>query len=114
MKEVLWDFRFEWLNQFDVPWSICGDLNDFAAPSEHKGKKKQSLTCCLKFQENLNICGLFGLGFTGPCFTWTNCLKGLENVKVRLDRCLANPIWKETFPDALVNHLPRTHSDFVS
>ncbi|GAV58997.1 Exo_endo_phos domain-containing protein [Cephalotus follicularis] len=111
MREILWGSMFEWSNQFDISWLVMSDLNDFAIPSEHKGKKKPSLTRCLKFQENLNRCGLIDLGFNGPCFTWTNCRKGLENVQVRLDRCLANPSWKEFFPEALLNHLPRTHSD---
>lgn len=44
-------------------------------------------------------------------FTLYNKRKGLARVQERLDRVLANSDWCILFPDAMVQHLPRLHSD---
>ncbi|KAG8490242.1 hypothetical protein CXB51_015567 [Gossypium anomalum] len=45
------------------------------------------------------------LGFSGPAFTWQR-----GSTYVRLDRALANDEWMATFPQSLVQHLPRIKS----
>ncbi|GAV83645.1 hypothetical protein CFOL_v3_27091, partial [Cephalotus follicularis] len=48
-------------------------------------------------------CNFLDLGFSGPHFTWMNYS--------RLDKFMSNTSWKETFPNARVVHVTRTHSD---
>lgn len=66
---------------------------------------------CLQFNEVINSCNLIDLGFKGPSSTWTNNREGPSHIRERLDRVLANMQWKLLFPEAMVSHLPRTHSD---
>ena len=51
------------------------------------------------------------LGFSGPKFTWTNKRELGGLIQCRLDRCWANPSWKNSFPEANVTHLARVNSD---
>jgi hypothetical protein len=52
------------------------------------------------FQSALEDYELTDLGFKGPKYTWTNCCEGLEFIKERLDRGVANPGWRDIFPEA--------------
>lgn len=54
---------------------------------------------------------MIDLGFSGPRFTWSNLRPALGHVKERLDRALSNADWRLLFPEAIVQHLPRTYSD---
>lgn len=65
----------------------------------------------IKFNNNLNKCGLIDLGSSGPKLTCTNGQKGLGNALFRLDRAIANASWIEAFPEAIVRTLPRLYSD---
>lgn len=42
----------------------------------------------------------YNLFTSGPKFTWTNKRRGMDNVKERLDRFLANDEWRKVFPNA--------------
>ncbi|GAV57899.1 hypothetical protein CFOL_v3_01435, partial [Cephalotus follicularis] len=106
-----WDSLAEWNLQFQLPWLIASDFNDYANLYEHKSIWPTSLARCTKFQYNINRCNLLDLGFSGSPFTGTNCRKGLDKVSARLDRFMSSTSWKETFPNAIVVHLTRTHSD---
>jgi hypothetical protein len=54
------------------------------------------------FQGTLEACGLSDLGFKGPKYTWSNCQEGLDLIKERLDRVVANRSWCEFFREAEV------------
>jgi hypothetical protein len=54
---------------------------------------------------------MIDLGFSGPKYTWSNCHDMSSLIMERLDRVLMNPDWRILFPEALVTHLTRTHSD---
>jgi hypothetical protein len=51
------------------------------------------------------------LGFTGPKFTWTNRQEADSNVRVRLDRAVANGGFSRMFEDCSVENLITTSSD---
>ncbi|KAL8461808.1 hypothetical protein ACS0TY_033056 [Phlomoides rotata] len=63
------------------------------------------------FRLTLTDLNLQDLGSTGNDFTWTNGQMGQDNIQVRLDRALANSLWRLWFSDARVLHLPRYKSD---
>lgn len=89
---------------------IIGDFNDYLSANEKCG----GYFCearCLRFSNNLDRCGLLDLGASGPKFTWHGQRSGASQIKVRLDRALANMAWRVKFADARVQVLPRTHSD---
>jgi hypothetical protein len=52
------------------------------------------------------------LGFTGLPFTYDNGREGDTNVKVRLDRAVADTNWRDLFGDAILHHLVSSRSDY--
>ncbi|KAL4272884.1 hypothetical protein GQ457_13G009590 [Hibiscus cannabinus] len=61
---------------------------------------------CSRFNEFLFYSVLVDLGFVGPQFTWRR-----GSLFQRLDRCLGNMAWCNSFPDSAVHHLLRLGSD---
>ena len=50
-------------------------------------------------------------GFSGAKFTWCNKRWGKGCIKERLDRGVANSMWRTSFPRASVSHLGAVNSD---
>jgi hypothetical protein len=74
----------------DLPWFLVGDFNEAIWQHEH-------LLVCLRpesqmslFRDAILLCELKDLGFSGLPFTYDNRRSGRANVKVRLDRALAD------------------------
>jgi hypothetical protein len=63
------------------------------------------------FREALNDCNLVDLGFVGLPFTYDNGRRGDVNVRVRLDRAVADAAWRDLFGDATLHHLVSSRSD---
>ena len=84
--------------------SVCGRKSIFL---ERVEIKKQMFD----FREILSHCDLHDLGFLGAPWTFDNGQDGDRNVKVRLDRAVANPEWMNIFPNNQVNHIVSTASD---
>lgn len=51
----------------------------------------------IAFQQTIEHCELSDLGYQGPKFTWKNCRDGMDFIKERLDRGLANIEWRNLF-----------------
>ncbi|KAI5329451.1 hypothetical protein L3X38_028848 [Prunus dulcis] len=65
------------------------------------------------FREALEDCGLTTIGFKGYKFTWSNRWQGDGNVKLRLDRMVANGDFFRTFPEVTTHHLNSIVSDHL-
>jgi hypothetical protein len=63
------------------------------------------------FREALSDCDLVDLGFTGLPFTYDNGRSGAANVKVRLDRAVADTSWRDLFGEASLRHLVSARLD---
>lgn len=63
------------------------------------------------FRDVLQTCQLVDLGFSGVPHTYDNKRQGSANVKVRLDRALADESWRDIFTNAQVVHLISPCSD---
>jgi hypothetical protein len=63
------------------------------------------------FRDALSDCDLVDLGFTGLPFTYDNGRRGAANVKVRLDRAVADTGWRDLFGEASLRHLVSSRSD---
>lgn len=63
------------------------------------------------FRHCLEDCDLFYLGYVGYQYTWTNKQTDENNIQERLDRGVANELWRNKFPAARVFHLTRVLSD---
>lgn len=96
---------------FSLPWLIMGDFNDISNTKEKFGGRHPDLNKMALFNDFLNTCNLIDLGFIGPLFTWSNNREHGKTIRTRIDRCHANSSWLNIFPNSIVSHLPRTHSD---
>ncbi|XP_075640556.1 uncharacterized protein LOC142612338 [Castanea sativa] len=66
-----------------------------------------------EFQEALESCNLFDLGFQGYKFTWNNKRPGAANTRERMDRAVANREWKDKFSASTLSHGFNHASDHV-
>jgi hypothetical protein len=89
-------------NQISGPWVCLGDFNEILYSSEKWGGNTRTNSQMDAFQQVLNRCQLFDLGYKGAKYTWSNFREGSGFVKERLDRGVANTGWRDLFPDAEV------------
>jgi exonuclease III len=84
------------------PWICLGDFNEILNETKKFGGRSQPRALMEAFQNTLEVCGLFDLGFKGPKYTWSNCQEGPYLIKERLDRVVANRSWCELFREVEV------------
>jgi hypothetical protein len=94
------------------PWLCVGDFNEILFSHEKEGGRSKSRACMDRFREALEFCELHDLGFDGDMFTWRNHNhRAAEYIRERLDRAVANVLWRVLFPGVrVINGDPR-HSD---
>lgn len=63
------------------------------------------------FRDIMQTCELHDLGFKGVPYTYDNKRHGWNNVKVRLDRAVADDNWRALFSNSHVEHLTSPCSD---
>lgn len=62
----------------------------------------------------MDDCGLVDLGYSGPTFTWSNKQESESLVSVRLDRAVANGLFRDRFDDANVENIVTTTTDHLA
>ena len=95
----------------NLPWAVMGDFNDVTKEEEKFGGNGISSRRVNVYNECMDFCNLFYLGFSGPKFTWTNCRDISNLIQQHLDRVWVNSNWKIYYPKAIVSHLVRINSD---
>jgi len=98
-------------NQSSLPWLCAGDFNEVLAASEQFGGLIRPERQMDGFRTAVSDCGFVDLGFIGLPYTWDNRQQGDRNVKVRLDRGLANASFLDLFREVKVWHIQTTESD---
>jgi hypothetical protein len=93
------------------PWICCGDFNEALSQDEHFGSSNRSDSQIQLFKDCLTDCGLSDMGFSGPMFTWTNKQENESNIRVRLDRAVANGEFLALFDEYSVENVITTTSD---
>ncbi|EAZ07996.1 hypothetical protein OsI_30258 [Oryza sativa Indica Group] len=78
---------------------------------EHFSLKQRSEPQIQAFRDVVQRCELHDLGFSGVPYTYDNRREGRGNVKVCLDRALADDGWRGLFSTAQVFHLSSPRSD---
>lgn len=63
------------------------------------------------FHECLEDCNLIDMGYIGPKLTWNNRQEGDKNVRVQLDRAVANADFIQIFDEYQVENLVTSTSD---
>ncbi|CAN1159582.1 Transposon TX1 uncharacterized 149 kDa protein [Linum perenne] len=86
------------------PWIITGDHNAIRYSYEKEGGNGINHQAAAAFNKFITDNNLLDLGYQGDPFTWYNGQRGSNEIKVRLDRGLANPAWRLLFDKALIFH----------
>jgi hypothetical protein len=73
-----------------LPWFVAGDLNEALWQHEHLSVCLSREKKMIAFRDTLMVCELKDIGFRGIPFTYDNKRRGQANVKVRLDRAVAD------------------------
>ncbi|CAO2184128.1 unnamed protein product [Urochloa humidicola] len=94
-----------------LPWVCAGDFNEIICQSEQFGGNDRGEWQMEGFREAIRSCDLSDLGFNGLPYTWDNRQWGDRNVKVRLDRVLADERLLDRFDGSNVLHVQMASSD---
>ncbi|KAL4351355.1 hypothetical protein GQ457_06G013440 [Hibiscus cannabinus] len=105
-RKFLWDQLASLDPGEAIPWILGGNFNVILDGEERVAGSDSVSGGSRRFGEFIQSNGLVDLGFQGPPFTWSR-----GNLKQRLDRCLANVVWCNEFPNSRVIHLERRGSD---
>jgi len=111
LRHNFWDLLRFVRSQWSGPWLCAGDFNEVLSSDEHLSRGERGEQQMRLFRECLEDCELFDLGFSGPKYTWNNRQVGSDNVKVRLDRAVANGHFIQLFDDYHVENVITSTSD---
>ncbi|XP_028089245.1 uncharacterized protein LOC114289680 [Camellia sinensis] len=111
LRRDLWDNLKLFADNHNFSWLIVGDFNEILSNADKFGGRAINPYRSQRFKSCIDHCGLMDLGFSGPCFTWTNLRQASGIIRERLDRALCNNDWHLLHPDTTIFHLPRIHSD---
>lgn len=90
---------------------LGGDFNEIISAGDKFGGRPINLNRSQYFLDSINYCQFADLGYKGNRYTWTSNRRLGNHIRERLDKLMANYEWINLFPNSLVTHLPRTHSD---
>jgi exonuclease III len=110
-RHRMWDSLRNLKLESDLPWVVIGDFNEALWQEEHLSCTPRPVSQMEAFHEVLFDCNLTDLGFSGVPYTYDNKRARRANVRVRLDRAVACPAWRDLFADTQVQHLTSPVSD---
>jgi hypothetical protein len=110
-RPLMWDTLRHLKTLSNLPWLIIGDFNEALWQEEHLSQTPRPVSQMEAFRDVLADCNLTDLGFAGIPYTYDNRRQGRANVKVRLDRGVACPDWRDAFADSSIQHLASPASD---
>lgn len=106
-RQQLWEDLLGIADSVSGAWALMGDFNCTLNEHERRGGAQVHVhRDSGKFRFILQECELIDAGFQGDPFTWK-----LDNLEVRLDRCLINLNWRLIFKKAYIQHIPFLKSD---
>jgi exonuclease III len=110
-RRFMWETLHRLRTVSNLPWLVLGDFNEAMWGFEHFSAHSRPARQMEDFRDVLAFCDLHDLGFCGLPYTWDNGRAGRANVRVRLDRAVADTAWRDVFTDAKVFHLTSSRSD---
>jgi hypothetical protein len=110
-RHLMWETLRRLRSVSDLPWLVVGDFNETMCSYEHFSACPRLERQIELFCDALSDCELTDIGFTGLPFTYDNGRASEANVRVRLDRAVADTSWRDNFGDARVQHLTLPRSD---
>ena len=110
-RHRMWSLLEDIRQSSNLPWLVMGDFNEVLWQYEHFSKRPRNESQMRAFRDALHSCELHDLGFRGLPHTYDNKREGWNNVKVRLDRAVADGNWRDVFSNAQLSHLVSPCSD---
>ncbi|XP_074305243.1 uncharacterized protein LOC141640292 [Silene latifolia] len=101
----LWEDPKRIKDNWNGPWSICGDFNNLLDFNERIGRPVH-WTNITEFMECVDYCEIMDIKAQGDYFTWNNKQEPSSRVFSRLDRFMINEKWMQLYPDAYGFFLP--------
>jgi hypothetical protein len=108
---LMWETLCRLRGISDLPWLVVCDFNETIWGFEHFSTNPCPERQMEDSRDALIFCDLRDVGFSGLPYTWDNGRTGDANVRVRLDRDVADPDWRDLFSDVKVLHLISPRSD---
>jgi hypothetical protein len=93
-----WTNLFALLQSLEGPWLYFGDFNTIVEDNEKLGGRSGSSSASNYLRSLIFDLNAIDLGFSGAKFTWCNKRWSKGCIKERLDRGIANSLWRTTFP----------------
>lgn len=106
-----WDHMKFLGSMSDLQWLCAGDFSEVLRAEEQIGGVGRSEAQMDGFRDAAQTCSLLDLGFIGLPYTWDNRQQDGSNIKVWLDRGLANGDFIDLFTAVKVWHVQMTESD---
>ncbi|KAL4280940.1 hypothetical protein GQ457_03G011290 [Hibiscus cannabinus] len=106
LRKYVWDQLFNLNPGTEHAWLLGGDFNAIYDSMDRSGGSRSRLGISRGMANFVFNTGLTDAQLQGPRFTWKR-----GSLSQRIDRCLLNDKWLESFPDSLVFHLDRFGSD---
>jgi exonuclease III len=110
-RTTAWNFLRQLAMEFSGPWCIFGDFNDILDAGEKRGRTMRPPWLINGFRRAVIDSGLSDVPVEGYPYTWFKSLGTPRAVEERLDRALANNLWFNMFPNAIVETLVAPVSD---
>ncbi|XP_021758594.1 uncharacterized protein LOC110723552 [Chenopodium quinoa] len=98
-KNNLWNAMKDSIPPSTTPRLVIGDMNEITRQLEKVGGRPITNSQGQVYAEWVEREGLIDLNFNGPKFTWSNGQEGLNLIRERLDKALANAKWMEEHPN---------------
>jgi endonuclease/exonuclease/phosphatase family metal-dependent hydrolase len=106
----MWDHLKALKASSSLPWVVLGDFNEALWHYEHFSARQRPEPQMAAFRDCLQICELKDIGFSVLPYTYDNKRGGNHNVRVRLDRVVADDEWRDIYSASSV-HLVSPCSD---
>lgn len=111
-RKTLWRELEAIKSRYRGPWLLAGDFNDTKDMSERNGNGGSEMQRrCREFANWINNNSFIDLGCSGPEHTWFRGVTQTTFKSARLDRGVANDLWRLKFEEGAVRNLPKTQSN---
>jgi hypothetical protein len=111
-RHLMWETLRRLCAVSALSWLVLGDLNEAMWGYEHFSASSRPERQMENFRDALSDCDLTDIGFCGVPYTYDNHRSGDANVRVRLDRVVADSNWRDLSAEAKVHHLVTPRSDY--
>lgn len=92
-----------------APRLLLGDVNQTFSVADKCGGRGHNWRRVSPLWHMVDVCGFIDLGFIGPQHSWTNNREDVDSATI--DRAWGNRLWRNRFPQAVVEHLPQVYSN---